>query len=150
MAEMNADEIRGACECHKCMPLNSPKGYDGKTCAEWKAAKLAALPPQPEPLHKAFDVQITAFEWIVKCQCGWGKRVFGRIDAAKAECDMHDIENNAPHPQPDLRAALVEARAALENALKWVPEYMVNGEHPYRIQGVAALARIDAVLEVKP
>jgi hypothetical protein len=85
------------------MPLNSPKEYDGKTCAEWKAAQLAALPPQP-----------------------------------------------------DLRAALVEAKKALDNISESImttaygqplPVYF---DKPATEMVRAALARIDAVLEVKP
>jgi hypothetical protein len=118
MADMTREQLQGAVMALEEINVCSfgfhmePANYIYNAGLAYRA-QLAAMPPEPEFSHKAFYVQVDAFEWIAKCKCGWGKRVFNKIDAVLAECDLHDLENNAPTPQPDLREALVEARAAL-------------------------------------
>lgn len=97
-------------------------------------------------------ISVDAFEWITKCNCGWGKRVFNKLDAVLAECELHDLESNAPTPQPDLRAALVEAKDSLEAVLDSIGAL----SNPSELAGwgltdrpLKTLASIDAVLAGK-
>jgi len=66
--------------------------------------------------HRTGYTPVEAYEWLAKCECGWMKRVGGKIDAVIAECDMHQFENgpSAADLAADFTAERDQLRAEVE------------------------------------